>query len=752
MLSATPINLSNGDLRIILGLLDPDEYGAMTNDNWNFFKGPNVFISRLLTEINQRISLLENGYVKIGPKVLLEAHKINDRIIKSNLWGGNYSENHPLTIAINTIINCKPDSEIDKDELLNLLRTLQRCNIFYQSITRTLKRDVSEFNERRITSVVIKLNGTESIKFKESIKKIQAYFKKNKNNKLAAQTLLRQLVSCMPLFNTDNIDNAADIEEDRFEDNNQPENAPENSVYVDSKYQKLKEILDSVSRTDNVNFKVVVFCIYRKTIEYLVSRINLDFGAGTAVSLSGQISNLSDRTKIIDDFWNKQKPNILVCSEVASEGIDLQNARVLINYDLPWNPTKVEQRIGRIDRFGQKSRIIDIFNLVIDGTIEQTIYDRLKLRLDDTRNTLGPVADILGQIESELPDYFLKGLIDEKELQKIERKIKLNFEQAKKNEQDIENESFNHSVMDHKSLIDKYSIEKYIVDHEQKVAAKVLSLSSKWLTQISKENELFLKPTSLGKTQLLPILRNDLLSIDSKERINYLFPLLESGELKIVLNHDDSLRSTADFLNSSHPIIQSIVKISQNTDVGKNINIFESKSVNLSIGIYIIIEYECQIMVNTMQYDSCYFQSAFVKNYDKWESVIDINLMTSLFDFSEWISFSGVKPSFEFPIEVEEAARAAASKHFDIQYHKILDKLKDDFASKKDMINQNYAKEYGNLENTLERTVNPIDRENIKQRISDLKTATERKMASIPSEDNVIFSPNLILCSIIEKR
>ncbi len=72
----------------------------------------------------------------------------------------------------------------------------------------------------------------------------------------------------------------------------------------------------------------------------------------------------------------RRELSVLLSSEVASEGVDLQFARVLVNYDLPWNPMRVEQRIGRLDRLGQRAEKISIINLFVESTIEERILDR----------------------------------------------------------------------------------------------------------------------------------------------------------------------------------------------------------------------------------------------------------------------------------------------------------------------------------------------------------------------------------------
>ena len=88
---------------------------------------------------------------------------------------------------------------------------------------------------------------------------------------------------------------------------------------------------------------------------------------------------------------------ILLCTESASEGLNLQTCGVLINYDMPWNPMRVEQRIGRIDRNGQKSEFVSIYNLITPGTVDADIYERCLLRIGIFEQALGASEDIHGK-------------------------------------------------------------------------------------------------------------------------------------------------------------------------------------------------------------------------------------------------------------------------------------------------------------------------------------------------------------------
>jgi ATP-dependent helicase HepA len=96
--------------------------------------------------------------------------------------------------------------------------------------------------------------------------------------------------------------------------------------------------------------------------------------------------------------------DILLSTEVGSEGLDFQFCDGIVNYDLPWNPMRIEQRIGRIDRYGQKSEVVVISNLITTGTVDADIYERCLLRIGVFQQALGASEEILGKISKELHD------------------------------------------------------------------------------------------------------------------------------------------------------------------------------------------------------------------------------------------------------------------------------------------------------------------------------------------------------------
>ena len=94
--------------------------------------------------------------------------------------------------------------------------------------------------------------------------------------------------------------------------------------------------------------------------------------------------------------------DVMLFSEVGCEGLDYQFCDCIVNYDLPWNPMRIEQRIGRIDRMGQKSDHVTIINLITPGTVDAEIYERCLRRIGVFESALGGSEEILGEITTEL--------------------------------------------------------------------------------------------------------------------------------------------------------------------------------------------------------------------------------------------------------------------------------------------------------------------------------------------------------------
>ncbi len=184
----------------------------------------------------------------------------------------------------------------------------------------------------------------------------------------------------------------------------------------DSKFTKLMELLNS---TKDPGEKVVIFAFYRGTLSYLRRRL---FEKGISVTVIHGGVDHDRRWEELDRFRDPSGPRVLLSSEVGSEGIDLQFCRTVVNYDLPWNPMRVEQRIGRIDRVGQKAKVLSIVNFKVKDTIEERLYERLHEKLLRFTNSLGDLESIIGEEVQKLTvDLLSQNLTPEEEKARMDK-------------------------------------------------------------------------------------------------------------------------------------------------------------------------------------------------------------------------------------------------------------------------------------------------------------------------------------------
>ena len=147
--------------------------------------------------------------------------------------------------------------------------------------------------------------------------------------------------------------------------------------------------------------KLVVFTEHRDTLSYLHDRITSLLGCeGSVVTIHGGVGR-EDRLKAQEAFRHDPQVQVLLATDAAGEGINLQRAHLMVNYDLPWNPNRLEQRFGRIHRIGQ-TEVCHLWNLVADETREGDVYRKLLEKLEQARQSLGgQVFDVLGKLHFE---------------------------------------------------------------------------------------------------------------------------------------------------------------------------------------------------------------------------------------------------------------------------------------------------------------------------------------------------------------
>jgi SNF2 family DNA or RNA helicase len=153
--------------------------------------------------------------------------------------------------------------------------------------------------------------------------------------------------------------------------------------------------------TPSAHQKLVLFTEHRDTLSYLERRITTLLGRESAVVVIHGGMGRQERMKAQESFRHDPQVQVLLATDAAGEGINLQRAHLMVNYDLPWNPNRIEQRFGRIHRIGQ-TEVCHLWNLVADETREGDVYLTLLAKLEEARAALGgQVFDVLGKMQFE---------------------------------------------------------------------------------------------------------------------------------------------------------------------------------------------------------------------------------------------------------------------------------------------------------------------------------------------------------------
>jgi superfamily II DNA/RNA helicase len=208
---------------------------------------------------------------------------------------------------------------------------------------------------------------------------------------------------------------------------------------TDRKFDRLLAVITHL-RAVNAGERFIIFTQYRETLEFLCIELARIFGELKIVTIKG--GPLDDKIEAAERFWDENGAKFLVSTSAGGEGINLQCGRILFNYDLPWNPMAVEQRIGRIHRYGQKE-VSQVYNLVAKDTVEERIYALLTDKLQSIAQAIGktdpqtgePLEDFRTEILGFLganPNYhqlFKQALID-RDYRRTEHQIEEMMKQA----------------------------------------------------------------------------------------------------------------------------------------------------------------------------------------------------------------------------------------------------------------------------------------------------------------------------------
>ena len=171
----------------------------------------------------------------------------------------------------------------------------------------------------------------------------------------------------------------------------------------DRKFDTLIRAIGQIRR-ENKNEKMIIFTQYLETLYFLQDEIGKYYNPKKIAIVKG--GPLDDKIASCESFWDEDGAQFLISTSAGGEGINLQICRILFNYDLPWNPMAVEQRIGRIHRYGQ-AETVQIYHLVAEGTIEEKVYGILDKKLFEIAMTIGKVDPLTGDVSEDFRSEIL---------------------------------------------------------------------------------------------------------------------------------------------------------------------------------------------------------------------------------------------------------------------------------------------------------------------------------------------------------
>jgi len=369
-LTATPVMTKEENLFNLLRLLDPEQYSDYSvflntlSINQPFIKA----ISELNSNMDFESIRNELMNTSVGTYYTIGDDEFQQRYFKEATIDDRFKDSPLYQRIVRNLESGKEDNETK----VNLQFDLSSMSPMNSLFSRTRKREITTDWAQAERDTITKIVQLYPDEYEQYCSVIDDYDTED----LGLIQRKRQISSSVYgyLNDTDNLKDGYDLY----------------AEFPDAKIDELVKIIDAMKREGRKH--LIVFAIFKNTLRYLAIRLS-KLGYNT-IQIHGDIKS-DDRFVLIEKFKDAETFTILLSSEVGSEGLDMQFCDAMVNYDLPWNPMVVEQRIGRIDRFGQKSSRVHIYNLVVEDSIQVDIYQRLLDRIGIFKNCIGDLEAIL---------------------------------------------------------------------------------------------------------------------------------------------------------------------------------------------------------------------------------------------------------------------------------------------------------------------------------------------------------------------
>lgn len=423
MLTATPIQNSDHDLYTLLNVLRPDM--IVSPDTFTAMSAPNAAITACA-------HILRSQNEDWQTEALNALREINNCA-----WGQQVITQNPL---YESVIHRLSGAELTREERVQLIHDVESLHSFDCMINRTRRRDIQDFCVRRSYTISTTMTAAQNalysqlLDFEEEALRIMHG---DQNILFMTSTIRRQAASCIfglaPCVRAMIDRRFHQLDGEDFEGtlSTAVNKLPAALLYKakeliriageipedDPKLDALMDIVYEVNARDNN--KIILFSSFRHTLAYLLPKLKAE---GLRVAQVDGSVNSEDRLRIRKRFeldrTEAEALDMLLFTEVGSEGLDYQFCDTIVNYDLPWNPMRIEQRIGRIDRRGQKSSVVHIYNMITEDTVDADIYARCLLRIGVFERSIGDCEAILGEISNKLEKIAYDHRLTKEEMRK----------------------------------------------------------------------------------------------------------------------------------------------------------------------------------------------------------------------------------------------------------------------------------------------------------------------------------------------
>jgi len=671
LLTATPLQLHPFELYSLIELVHPEAFDNFSD--FEHFRKNIPFINLLIRNINH-------------------LNKLNTFEVKNTI---------KLLKDLKYIKNSKSFNEIITDlkklsKKKEILKVLEKDHTLAKFLIRNRKKNVISdeyINERIVKTILVNPKEEELSIYNE----IRLYLAKiynlagNANNKnlglgFVITTLQKLLTSSKYAFlkslekrlltlkklkledpdyyeseiETSTIDNG-DVEIDQISKNvlnfeNQEKILREfynklKAIPYDSKSEKLLELLHEIYQ-NNPQEKILIFTQFVDTLFFLKTILE-DIHPNFSIDIFYGGLTKEQKAESVKRFRKSKKFSILLSTEIGGEGRNFQFCSTLINYDLPWNPMKIEQRIGRLDRIGQKSNNIYIYNFFMEGTIETDIIFTLNKRINLFKQSIGDLEPILGKIEDDVKNLvFSINTNNQQQVSKFNRDLENKVKKAEEMQLKLDDLMIDKKSFQMDKLIKYRSNDQKIFTNDVLHAfiSRFFDLHNTYgkISEIKNSDE---NIDNLEESLLIKIEINE-------EFLNKIKHSLKKKYIGTFNLNVAKFREDIDFFALGHPLINEIIKFYLRYDVSGNFSLLDINRSYIPKKYQNEIEYlnHCFLFVFKLTFHGFIIEEKIISilldekgnKIDKLaEFLLDINNFNNIYQNQvKNESLNSIKPSF----------------------------------------------------------------------------------------------------------